>query len=598
MAGTTIGSSAGLELDPEVEARRLTAARRLGLLGPGADHGFERVTALAARSFAAPLAFVTVVHADRVRFTSRHGALGQTDGPRTSGLCASAVLQDDVWVVADTAVDPLVADDPLVAGPTAVRAYAGTPLITADGLNVGVLGVADTEPRDFSAEQLATLQDLAAIVVDELELRCAARTTLEQETELRRQAEELAGALQASLLPPRPPALSGMELATRYRAGGQSPVGGDFFDVFRLGTNDWGVALGDVCGRGARAAALTALARWTIRAAAVRSFAPATVLADLNAALLADEGAQADDHFCSAVFARVELDTCGAWVTLASAGHPRPIVVRRAGWIDVRGHVALPLGMFEDAAPADDRVGLGPGDALVLLTDGITETRGPDGDLFGDEQLLDVLLSCAGRTAEEVADRVMGAARSFGAGELRDDVAILVVRVPEDALDDPLGRVARATGVPADRLRLPGYPLSDVQPDVWHQPPDPPREARIRLAPEPASVPALRRLLGRLLASWRLDALVGGDVDLMASELATNSILHAATELTVIVRYLGAVVRVEVGDGSSEAPLPRDAEDDDLDGRGLLIVDTLATAWGVVRTYHGKRVWFEVAAPA
>lgn len=154
-------------------------------------------------------------------------------------------------------------------------------------------------------------------------------------------------------------------------------MGGDFYDVFRLAPNDWAVVVGDVCGKGARAASLTALARWTIRAAAVHSFMPSAVLAHLNHGA-ADR--QPRGRRRPLLLRRVRphgarhLRRVGH---LAGAGHPRPVVVRRAGWIDVRGHVGLPLGMFDEAVPRDDRVGLGPGDALVIFTDGITEARGP-----------------------------------------------------------------------------------------------------------------------------------------------------------------------------------------------------------------------------
>lgn len=588
---------AGNDAAPALAAERRAAVRRFRLLEIPLEGTFDRVTALTARLLGVPMAMVSSVEGDRIRYLSRYGPFPFKETTRQPGLCASAVASADPLVIPDARADQQASGNDLVTGPPCVRFYAAVPLTTGDGFRVGTLCAIDTEPRSITTEELEVLQDLAAIVVEELELRLVARDKVEQERDARRQAEELAGALQASLLPPQPPKLAGMELATRYQAGERSlQVGGDFYDVFRLGTNDWGLAVGDVCGRGARAAALTALARWTIRAAAVRRFRPASVLADLNAALLAGEEA-ADDRFCSAVFARVELDTCGAWVTLAAAGHPRPVVVRRAGWIDTRGHVGLPLGMFAGTVPDDDRVGLGPGDALVILTDGITEARNAEGELFADEQLPEVLLDCCGRPAEEVADHVLGSAARFG-GDLRDDVAVLVVRVPDDAMEDPLGRVSLATGVPAGELHLPGYPLGDEQPDLWRQPPAPPREARIRLAPELKNVASVRRLLGRLLASWRLDHLVGGDVELVASELVNNAVVHAATPLTVIVRYLGDVVRVEVGDGSSELPLPRAATTDEFSGRGLLIVDSLASAWGTLPTRAGKRVWFELPAEA
>ncbi|MBW3669769.1 MAG: SpoIIE family protein phosphatase, partial [Actinobacteria bacterium] len=181
------------------------------------------------------------------------------------------------------------------------------------------------------------------------------------------QLRELARTLQASLLPPQQLRVPGMDVASHYRpADTDIAVGGDFFDVFRLGANDWGVAIGDVCGKGAPAAALTALARYSLRAAAVHNFDPTDVLRELNTAVLVDE--TMEGRFCSVVFARLELDMCGAWITLACAGHPRPIVVRRAGWIDVRGMPGMLLGLFDDPDLAVDRVGLGPGDSLVFCT--------------------------------------------------------------------------------------------------------------------------------------------------------------------------------------------------------------------------------------
>jgi sigma-B regulation protein RsbU (phosphoserine phosphatase) len=259
-----------------------------------------------------------------------------------------------------------------------------------------------------------------------------------------------------------------MELATRYLAGEQGlQVGGDFFDVFRLSSNDWGIVLGDVCGRGARPASLAALARWTIRASSVHQFSPSDVLRDVNAVFVADEGgapgvvdddAESDTHYCSAVFARLQLDTCGAWMTVANAGHPPPVLVRRSGKVEARTSAAFPIGLFDTLDPVDDRIGLGPGDALVLYTDGITETRDASGAMFGDEGLVDVLSGLTGEAADVIADAVIAAARAFSGNQLNDDVALLVIRVPDDAGDDPLVRLSSATGVPVDRLELPGYP--------------------------------------------------------------------------------------------------------------------------------------------
>ena len=413
-----------------------------------------------------------------------------------------------------------------------------------------------------------------------------------------REQRALASTLQASLLPPRPPSVPGMDLATRYRpADRRIDVGGDFFDVFRLGANDWGLVVGDVCGKGARAAALTAATRYTLRAAAVHNFLPSAVLEEVNTSIAAEGSPDDDDRFVAVAFARLELDVCGAWVTLSCAGHPRPIVVRRAGWIDVRGQMGMPVGMFDRAEWTDDRVGLGPGDALVFCTDGITEARDASGEMFGDEALPALLVASAGQPVEVVAERLVAAATAFSGGRVHDDIVVMVVRVPDDAKERPLVRLVEATGMPEEKLPLPGYPVGDGHPEAWSRRPAPPREARIRLVPDPSSIPAARHFLNGLLRSWRMPELVGGELELLTSELATNATRHARSPFTVIVRYDGLSVRVEVGDGSRALPVVRQPEPDDVNGRGMVLVEALAERWGVVPTLEGKRVWIEVAAP-
>ncbi|HEX8003626.1 MAG TPA: GAF domain-containing SpoIIE family protein phosphatase [Mycobacteriales bacterium] len=445
-----------LEL-PHDEAERLAAVRRFEILDTPPDGTFDRITALAARLLDVPIAIVSVVDTDRVWFMSKYGIAGVDQVGRDPGLCSSAILGHEPWIVTDAGSDPRTLANPLVAGELGLRFYAGVPLTTSDGHNLGVLCVIDKKPRTIEPEQVDLLRELAGLVVDQLELRMRSIEVVRNESGLRRDAETLASALQASLLPPRAPVVPGMDVASRYVAGERGlSVGGDFFDVFRLASNDWAVVLGDVCGKGARAASLTALARWTVRAASVRTFSPREVLADVNDVLLAD--GDADDHYCTMVVGRVELDTCGAWVTLSSGGHPLPILVRGKGVVEQRGVASLPLGMFPMVEAYDHRVGLGPGDALVFYTDGITEARAADGGLFGEERLMSVLADCCGLSAEETVARVVHAARAYAANGLGDDAAVLVVRVPEGAAADPLRRLEEATGVPADELRLPGYP--------------------------------------------------------------------------------------------------------------------------------------------
>jgi sigma-B regulation protein RsbU (phosphoserine phosphatase) len=450
--------SGGAALLPVDEALRLEAVRRYEILDTPADGTFDRITRLAARIFDVPIAIVSIVDADRIWFKSHHGLPDVHETGRDPGLCASAILQNEPWVVTDAGRDPRTLANPLVASGLGLRFYVGIPLTTPDGFNLGTLCVIDQQPRTVTTDEVDSLQDLAALVVDELELRLRSRRVVDAEARLRKEAEQLADTLQASLLPPKPPTVPGMDIAARFHAGEVGlQIGGDFYDVFRLGTNDWGIVLGDACGRGAAPASLAATARWCMRAAAGHDLTPSAVLRSVNATLLEETGA--DDQFCTALFARLELDTCGAWVTVANAGHPLPVMVRASEELARRGTSTLPLGLFPDLEATDERIGLGPGDFLVMYTDGITEARSPDGAFFGEDGLTSVLQSCAGAaSAADVADALMGAAAAWSSGAFSDDSAVLVVRVPGDAGADPVSRLEEATGVPVDELALPGYP--------------------------------------------------------------------------------------------------------------------------------------------
>ncbi|MBW3613725.1 MAG: SpoIIE family protein phosphatase [Actinobacteria bacterium] len=411
-----------------------------------------------------------------------------------------------------------------------------------------------------------------------------------------RDLRELAATLQASLLPARPPEIPGMEVASHYLAADrQVAVGGDFFDVFRLSPNEWGLAIGDVCGKGAHAASLSTLARYTLRAAAVHSRLPSEVLSELNSVITAEP--EHDGRFCSVVFSKLELDTCGAWVTLACGGHPRPIVVRRAGWIDVRGHDGMLIGMFDDVELTDDRIGLGPGDSIVFCTDGITESRNASGEMFGEDGLPTVLLENAAAPATLLTERIVQAALTFSGGRRQDDVAVLVVRVPTDAAEDPARRLAAAVGPGGPAQTAASPTVGNEYVGLRHERPAPPRQARMRLPAELSSARRARGFVASVLRSWRMPELVGGDLELLTSEVATNSVRHAGGgPFSILVRYDGRVVRVEVGDGSRVLPLPGNPGSEATSGRGLLLVDSLASAWGVVPTVHGKRVWFELPA--
>jgi signal transduction histidine kinase len=171
-------------LIPANERERLDAVRRYEILDTPPDGAFDRITALAARIFDVPISIVSIVDSDRIWFKSRRG-VGVDEIGRDPGLCASAILQYEPWVVTDATVDPRTLANPLVVGELGLRFYAGVPLTTREGYNLGTLNVIDTEPREVTGAEIATLEDLAAIVIDEMELRLAARRE-EQRLELLR----------------------------------------------------------------------------------------------------------------------------------------------------------------------------------------------------------------------------------------------------------------------------------------------------------------------------------------------------------------------------------------------------------------------------
>lgn len=162
---------------PVNESARLAAVRRYEILDTPADGTFDRITALASDLFDVPIALVTVVDHDRIWFKSRHGLEDVTEIPREPGLCASAIVSDVPYIVEEARTDPRTLANPLVAGSFGLRFYAAAPLRTSDGHGLGTLCLIDREPRIFSPRQASLLQQLADIVVDEMELRLAARRT-------------------------------------------------------------------------------------------------------------------------------------------------------------------------------------------------------------------------------------------------------------------------------------------------------------------------------------------------------------------------------------------------------------------------------------
>lgn len=271
-----------------------------------------------------------------------------------------------------------------------------------------------------------------------------ARDRRAYETELlraRQQAEDereelmrLNATLQQTLLPPALVSVPGLDVAAHYHIASPDKVGGDFYDLFPLAAGTWGLFLGDVCGKGAAAAAVTSLARYTLRAAAVYDPDPAAVLTNLNTVLNHEYNGD-DPRFCTVIFGLLTPDTehGGFRITLAGGGHPPALLLRAGGSV---AHLDTPggqlIGVLPDAHIATTTVHLEAGDTLLLHTDGLTEAHtaaNSDDDRYGDEALLDFARTLAPTTATDAVAAIRELLDTFGTG-VDDDTAVLAISVP------------------------------------------------------------------------------------------------------------------------------------------------------------------------
>jgi PAS domain S-box-containing protein len=318
-----------------------------------------------------------------------------------------------------------------------LESYIIVPLV-ARGRTLGAITLASAESgRRYGTAELELAEELArraALAVDNARLYSA--------------RSRIARTLQGSLLPSRLPEVPGVEVGLRYLPAGEVDVGGDFYDLFDakieprnddIGSSEssgpaYGVVIGDVCGKGAEAAAVLALARYTIRAVAMHEERPAAVLAGLNEAMLRQRRERDDHKFCTVTYARLEPEggaEGGAKVTVCRGGHSAPLLLKTDGNICGIGDPGRVIGVFDAPRLTHQEAYLAPGDALVLYTDGVSEARSPDGTFFGEERIECILRSSAGLDAPALASRIENAVLMFQENGSRDDVAVLVLRVPE-----------------------------------------------------------------------------------------------------------------------------------------------------------------------
>ena len=314
-----------------------------------------------------------------------------------------------------------------------LKSYMIVPLI-ARGRTLGAITLVSAESgRRYGRAELELAEELArraALAVDNARLY--------------RGHIEVARTLQEGLLPSRLPKIPGVEVGLRYVSAGQVDVGGDFYDLFdatgkgeidssRL-SSSWGVVIGDVVGKGAEAAAELALARYTIRAAAMHESRPSAILADLNEIMLRQRRERDDHKFCTVTYVRLETEgdtECGVRITVSHGGHPPPFLLKADRGIHKIGQPGRAIGVFDNANLTEQDTRLAPGDALVLYTDGVLEARSLNGTFYGEERFMSLLRSCVGLDAATIAGRIEDAVLNFQEQFASDDIAVLVLRVSD-----------------------------------------------------------------------------------------------------------------------------------------------------------------------
>ncbi|MFC7489683.1 MULTISPECIES: PP2C family protein-serine/threonine phosphatase [unclassified Knoellia] len=295
-------------------------------------------------------------------------------------------------------------------------------MVRADGSRLSVLLNASTAPSADHSTHLVRMAIFDATERRSYERELVRARDAAREAELR--AEALTHTLQQSFIPPTAPEIPGLAIATAYRpAGDGTEVGGDFYDIFPTGPQDWVVALGDVSGKGVEAAVVTSIVRHTVRALTVLGQGLPEVLDGVDRVVAQHE----TDKFCTLVVLRLRRDGDGWMSTVAVGGHPPPMLLRpgcEPRMVDARGPV---LGLLPDVAFSEWPVDLRPGDTLLLYTDGVTEAR-LDGEYFGEEQFLAWAAARESDDPSVLVESLLEEVLRFQSGEPRDDIAVVAVR--------------------------------------------------------------------------------------------------------------------------------------------------------------------------
>ncbi|MGA5495289.1 ATP-binding SpoIIE family protein phosphatase [Streptomyces cinereoruber] len=459
------------------------------------------------------------------------------------------------------------------------RSWAFVPLVVA-GRTMGAWMAAFKHPVAFTPDERSVLTTVARMLAQAL----ARAGVAESE-------RELSLGLQRTMMPVLGPGIPGIRVAARYvPTGGGLQVGGDWYDVIRLpggasrpGGNGRGagriaLVIGDVQGHDVRAAGLMGQLRIALRAYASEGHRPDAVLSRASRFLYGitdgDDGeSENGPRFATCLYLEVDLET--GTVDIARAGHPDPAVRMNDGTVLLRPTAGgLPLGIDPDTDYPTTRLTLDPGETLMICTDGLLETGGHDLD-SGWERVRKLLESHDGEDLEQLADTLVEAVHGPGshhttgplADRREDDIAVLLL-----------------SRRPAGTVR------------------ETPRRTLMTIAQaEPERIAEAREQMRQLLHDWadgdQLDSAV-----LMVSEMVTNVLVHTDGDALLVAEVAcgggtSRRLRVEVSDTSDELPHKRHPGEMASSGRGLVLMEMLAHAWGVDPRGEGKSIWFELDEP-
>ncbi|MFE6783795.1 SpoIIE family protein phosphatase [Streptomyces sp. NPDC057680] len=456
------------------------------------------------------------------------------------------------------------------------RSWAFVPLIVA-GRTMGAWMAAFKHPVAFTPDERSVLTTVARMLAQAL----ARAGVAESE-------RELSLGLQRTMMPVLGPGIPGIQVAARYvPTGGGLQVGGDWYDMIRLpgGTSRTGgrgsgriaLVIGDVQGHDVRAAGLMGQLRIALRAYASEGHRPDAVLSRASRFLYGitdgDDGeGEAGPRFATCLYLEVDLES--GTVDIARAGHPDPAVRMNDGTVLLRPTAGgLPLGIDPDTDYPTTRLTLEPGETLMICTDGLLETGGHDLDT-GWERVRALLESHDGEDLEALADTLVEAVHGPGshyttgplADRREDDIAVLLLS------RRPVGTL-----------------------------PEAPRRTLMTIAQaEPERIAAAREQVRQLLHDWRDEDQLDSAV-LMVSEMVTNVLVHTDGDALLVAEVAcgekARRLRVEVSDGSDELPHKRHPGEMASSGRGLVLMEMLADAWGVDPRGEGKAIWFELNEP-